>query len=1268
NGGSIAANSLVTYTVSFSEDMDASSVSSADFSNAGSSSVSFGLIIESSSGVFSIPVTPTTPGSLQLQVPAGASMSDLAGNLLDTSVAITDDTILTVTAPDSTAPTLDGSDIVDNKGGGAVNANSVVTYAVTFSEDMDGATVDAADFGNAGSSTISIGTISETAPGVFSIEITPVGVGTLQLEVISGASMTDSSGNPLDSASAITDDTTLTVDAATTGPIAVASYVYGANAASQPQPTSWQNGTISDVGNVKLSDGQLATGSWNDGTHVGFRNDTDDGNPQPRVTFDLGGLYDVSTIEVFSNTAFAALDSVEVATSTDGTNFDPPTSSTLSFSSVSGDLTRATLDVSALGDATHYRLDFFENQQWSMINEIQFNGGPGGPDLTPPTLAGNNIVDDQDGGPVNENRLVSYTVTFSENIDEATVSAADFGNAGTSPISFGAISEITPGVFTVEVTPTAIGTLRLQVPIGATIMDPAGNPLDTDSAIVDDTTISVVVAPPDNTAPSPDPMSFASAPSASSVTSILMEATAASDVAGVEYYFTETSGNPGGDDSGWQAETIYEDRGLSTGMVYTYTVTARDLSANQNATAPSDPASATAQTPIVPPTITVPTSRHIVQRSASNVGSIGIEGSYSIGSPDSIEARTVVMSGGGNSGASTGWQLIDASPAGGNFAGTLSNVPAGGWYQLEVRSVTSGSPSSPTVLDKIGVGDIFVTAGQSNSANHSPGGYVPADDRVSARNAATGSTWVHASDPIPIASGGGGSVWPRLGDQLAATLDMPIGFIAVGVGGSQVSSWVPGAGNYNNRLRPAVQSLPADGFRAGLWHQGESDSIAGVSATTHASRLNSMISQSRIDAGWNIPWYICEASWHGSATHAKQEAVVAGQRLAVHGDPLTFLGETTDDMHIKGSGLHFDVPRQIERVQQYTEILTGTPATAPVNGNFEDNRSPAVTGLSPLADGGAELVVNTSSNAARPLGWRILSTGGQTAADGSNGFHNPTIGTYAGAIDSVNGGVLANMDGKHIALLDGGTADNYFLHSTRALAKPNTSYTLTVAIGVRDNPASFGTARLEITANGAVVANASFDKAAIDALRGGDASGTFTDASVSWTTGGTVAANQPLAIRVVKQGGAGTVLDFDQVRLIAAPTNGFNAWISEPGFGLDPADQGFTLDPDLDGLANGLEAWFGTHPGLPNEGLAAFSTDGTTTYFTHPQNASPPSDLSGFYEWSPDLADWYPSGSGPGGGPIVTFAPVTAGTTTTVTATASQSHTRLFVRAGVSMD
>jgi hypothetical protein len=72
----------------------------------------------------------------------------------------------------------------------------------------------------------------------------------------------------------------------------------------------------------------------------------------------------------------------------------------------------------------------------------------------------------------------------------------------------------------------------------------------------------------------------------------------------VEYYFTEISGNPGGDESGWQDSPVYTDTGLQAGTQYAYTVVARDKSTNQNTTDPS--ASASATTTGTPPVSVTP--------------------------------------------------------------------------------------------------------------------------------------------------------------------------------------------------------------------------------------------------------------------------------------------------------------------------------------------------------------------------------------------------------------------------------------------------------------------------------------------------------------------------------------------------------------------------------------------------------------------------------------------------------------------------------------
>lgn len=112
-----------------------------------------------------------------------------------------------------------------------------------------------------------------------------------------------------------------------------------------------------------------------------------------------------------------------------------------------------------------------------------------------------------------------------------------------------------------------------------------------DTVYVDDMYIRSGAGVPDTTPPTPDPMAWATAPYATSDTSIAMQAVTASDPSGVEYYFTCTAG--GGNDSGWQDSIFYEDTNLQPATTYTYTVTARDKSSNQNTTAASTAESAT---------------------------------------------------------------------------------------------------------------------------------------------------------------------------------------------------------------------------------------------------------------------------------------------------------------------------------------------------------------------------------------------------------------------------------------------------------------------------------------------------------------------------------------------------------------------------------------------------------------------------------------------------------------------------------------------------
>ncbi|MCC5788295.1 MAG: Ig-like domain-containing protein [Opitutales bacterium] len=94
----------VVYTVTFNEPMLPNSLAAGDFSNAGSAGISMDSIIQQDDpSVFLITVTLTSAGTLQLQINAEAEMTDLAGNPLDTTEAILDDSVIQVVDEDATA-------------------------------------------------------------------------------------------------------------------------------------------------------------------------------------------------------------------------------------------------------------------------------------------------------------------------------------------------------------------------------------------------------------------------------------------------------------------------------------------------------------------------------------------------------------------------------------------------------------------------------------------------------------------------------------------------------------------------------------------------------------------------------------------------------------------------------------------------------------------------------------------------------------------------------------------------------------------------------------------------------------------------------------------------------------------------------------------------------------------------------------------------------------------------------------------------------------
>ena len=191
-GNQVTQNSAVAFTVTFSKPVSLASVSSVDFDNAGTSAITIGAITLPQPNQLLVQVTPTTLGTLRLRLPVSAVVLDQSG--VAVPVPFLDDTTYSVVEPDTTAPL--AISFGNDTTGGAVAARIAVNYTITFNEPIQLNALQASDFSNAGSSSIMINSLSLQSPTVLRVRLTPITAGTLTLR-ISGAAITDLSGNPL---------------------------------------------------------------------------------------------------------------------------------------------------------------------------------------------------------------------------------------------------------------------------------------------------------------------------------------------------------------------------------------------------------------------------------------------------------------------------------------------------------------------------------------------------------------------------------------------------------------------------------------------------------------------------------------------------------------------------------------------------------------------------------------------------------------------------------------------------------------------------------------------------------------------------------------------------------------------------------------------------------------------------------------------------------------------------------------------------------------
>lgn len=323
--------------------------------------------------------------------------------------------------------------------------------------------------------------------------------------------------------------------------------------------------------------------------------------------------------------------------------------------------------------------------------------------------------------------------------------------------------------------------------------------------------------------------------------------------------------------------------------------------------------------------ISFPVSRIVFQRDLTNQANIPISGNL-LTPCEYIEARLTPIN--GFQGTDTGWQRI-SNASSGIYQGQIT--AKGGWYELNVRAYKNGQIVSQSKIDRVGVGEVFVVAGQSNAEGNSDfeGSTIGVqDDRVSVINyqdilmdeaslpfeftKLVNNTHIGPYNPTPW-------IWAVMAERIVKEYGVPVLLYGAAVGGTSSDVWYRSARGDDLTATNAIQvKFPGSpyqvlgrtlknyvsrtGVRAVLWQQGESDFTNSVD--NYYFNINYVIEQTRRDLGQKLPWIIAESS---RTPNISFNVIIAQQRLIANIDGV-YQGPETDlivGAENRFDGIHF---------------------------------------------------------------------------------------------------------------------------------------------------------------------------------------------------------------------------------------------------------------------------------------------------------------------------------------------------------------------------
>lgn len=252
----------------------------------------------------------------------------------------------------------------------------------------------------------------------------------------------------------------------------------------------------------------------------------------------------------------------------------------------------------------------------------------------------------------------------------------------------------------------------------------------------------------------------------------------------------------------------------------------------------------------------------------------------------------------------------------------LLNLPKD-WDAARRLPSAEGREPAPCPADRDPV--VIVVGGQSNAANtnSSFAERAPSDEVVTFLDGAC----YRASEPMLGATGRGGSLWPALGDRLAAALGRPVVFLNAAVGGTEFSDWLDRRSGYLDALEGRIAAAAGAGLAPDLvlWHQGETDAAVSSGRAESVGKLT-RLTDALLEAAPGAPLYLFRTSRCRRGDSGEPVPMMtAAQTEVAHARPEIVPGMDTDALgdDFRWDGCHFNGRAREVVVEEVTADLLG---------------------------------------------------------------------------------------------------------------------------------------------------------------------------------------------------------------------------------------------------------------------------------------------------------------------------------------------------------